>query len=168
MTREHLNESAQVLVAELSAALPDWARFLVDYGPQDDPQAAPGSIQLTVLPPAHPGHTLRVLLRGNTVEVVYDDARPPGPAEQVFAFNRPHVRDAARAVVAFVQEVIAERVVVVREPLGWVTRLLRGRQLKDVPWFRRREEVQAAAANRYPVVYSWRGTYSRPPVHGAA
>jgi len=165
--RGHLNDSAKVLVEELLAAFPSWDQFLSDYGPADDTDAEPGSVQLAVPIPVYQDHTLRILLRGNSVEIAYDDARPPGPAEKLFIFEPPELRPAARAIADFLQQLLAEEIVVVREPLGFLGRLLR-RDCTDLAWFRGAQELAATSARRYTKVYSWRGTKSWPPVAGAA
>jgi hypothetical protein len=64
-------------------------------------------------------------------------------------------------VVNFVRDVIEERRLVVREPLGWVTRTLRGDGCIDLASFRSASEVAAAPNRRYPLVYSWLGRFSR-------
>jgi hypothetical protein len=168
VSRKDLNETSRVLVDVLLAEFPSWTEHVKAYGATDDPEAEPGSVLLVIPSPAHAGHCLVIALRGNAIEVAYSDARPPGPAEQLVLVPAGEVTAGCLAVRDFARDVIEERRVIVREPLGWVARALRRDGCTDLAWFRSAAEVAAAPTRRYPSVYSWTGRFSRPPVPGAA
>jgi hypothetical protein len=157
-----LNATSRLLLDVLLAEFPAWKDFVEAYGLDDDAEAEPGSIRVVVPSPAHPGHSLSIAVRGNFVEVAYSDARPPGPAEQIILVPDGKVEAGCFGVLNFVRDVIEERHLVVREPLGWVTRTLRGDGCIDLASFRSASEVAAAPTRRYPVVHSWLGRFSRP------
>jgi hypothetical protein len=167
VNREDLNETAQVLLDMLLAEFPGWTELVEPYSATDDPEAESGNVRLVVPSLAHPGHDLEIALRGNAVQVAYSDGRPPGPAEHLVLIPAGAATAACIGVRDFVRDVIEERRVIVREPLGWVARALRRDGCTDLPWFRSVDEV-TAAPRRYPVVYSWMGRFSHPPVSGAA
>jgi hypothetical protein len=161
-SHEDLNARSRLLLDVLLAEFPAWTSCVEEYGPANDAEAEPGSICLVVHSPAHPRHSLSIAVRGNFVEVAYSDARPPGPAEQIILVPDGEVEAGCFAVLNFVRDVIEERQLVVREPLGWITRTLRGDGCIDLASFRSASEVGAAPTRRYPVVYSWLGRFSRP------
>ncbi len=167
VNREDLNETAQVLLDVLLAEFPGWAEVVEPYSATDDSEAESGSVRLVVPSPAHPGHDLEIALRGNAVQVAYSDARPPGPAEQLVFIPAGAATAGCIEVRDFVRDLIEERLVIVREPIGWVARAIRRDGCTDLPWFRSVAEV-IAAPRRYPIVYSWMGRLSHPPVPGAA
>lgn len=89
-------------------AFPEWASMFECYGIDD--------CSFCVVSPLHPEHRLCVETRGsNSVEVRYDDARPPGPAEKLFVDLDQQPKEVAAAVVGFVRDLFADRVVVVRK-----------------------------------------------------
>jgi len=92
---------------------PEWASVLECSGEADHTE----DCSFCVVPPAHPTHRLYVVARGNSVEVRYDDAEPPGPAEKLFVDLDQQPAQVAEAVVGFVGDIISGRVVVVRERL---------------------------------------------------
>ncbi len=105
--------------------------------------------------PGSSEHVLRFRSEPNSVEVGYDDALPPGPAERLFVFEPHELEDAlAHGVVAFVQELVNEEVLVVRERL-----FLAGSrsQLR----FRRRSELSRRAIARSLAIYSWGRTFDK-------
>ncbi len=155
-----LNPKAQLLAQAMLERFADWGRWARPYGPEDDPAADPESVSFEVPSPTHHSHSLRILLRGNSVEVHYDDGSPPGAAEKLFVFETGEEGSAFAAVVAFVADVVDERVVVGRERLSRLTQLLRGRDCADLPRFFHREELSGRVRRKLTSVVSWRGTYA--------
>ncbi len=154
---QHLSMEAQVLLHEVRSQFGE----SVAPQPSSDKTARPGDISLTVPSPGHPGHFLEIAQYGTVVEVRYDDARPPGPAERLWIAPEGQFLAAAQGVGAFLSDLVNENVVVVRERLGWLTRLFR-RDCEDLAWFREIEELAANTSARIVAVYSWHGTRSRP------
>ena len=132
-------------------AFPEWANALESPGVGEDAD----NCSFCVVPPMHPTHRLYVLTRGNSVEVRYDDAGPPGPAEKVFIGLDEHPAEVGTAVAGFVQNLICGRIVVVRERLGRLVRWLR-RDCDSVASFRSVAELGAPRPRKIIAVYSWR------------
>ena len=117
-----LNGIAKLLVDE--AKRRSWPSSQRSYGPEEDHEAEVGSVQLELPVPSRDAHRIRVLQRGNTIEIAYDDGLPPGPAEAQFVFKPGEEAGAIGEAFDFVDELRDGRVLAVREPLAWWVRLL--------------------------------------------
>jgi len=157
-SQDSLNEPARILLAELSAEFPEWEQYASILGPEDHADAAPGSVQLSVPVPASAQHRLLIRQLGNTIEVAYDDARPPGPAEKLFVHFDEAPREVARAVVGFLKDLVSENIVVVREPIGPFVRFLRRDDAVGFARFLARSELTERRSGGS--VVSWHGTHS--------
>jgi len=152
MTDARPIDIARILEARIHAAFPAWESATPDAGGADDSRDL---VIVTVPPPTQPTHRLDVVLLGHSVEVRYDDAQPPGPAEKLFVDFQHAPEAASNAVVAFLRDVTEGRVVVVRRRLGLPVRLLRGDQCESLAEFRSAREVAAAKADRFTAVFRW-------------
>jgi hypothetical protein len=130
---------------------PEWASALECPGKGDDPD----DCSFCVVPPAHPAHRLYVVARGNSVEVRYDDAEPPGPAEKLFVDLDQQPAEVAEAVVGFVRDIISGRVVVVRERLPRFVRWIR-HDCDSTASFRGADELEPSRPGKVIALYSWR------------
>jgi len=99
-----------------------WPVTASPYGPEEDREAEAGSVRLELAVPGHDAHRIRVLQRGNTIEVAYHDGQPPGPAEAQYVFAAGEERGAIGEAFDFVDGVLSGRVLAVREPLPWWAR----------------------------------------------
>jgi hypothetical protein len=153
-----LNSTARLLMESVLRRYPAWASFASGYGPEEDAEAEPGSVCFEVPSPAHGGrHRLRIYLRGNTIEIAYHDDRPPGPAEAQFVFSERDKREAIESALDFVSEIINDRVVVGREILPALWRLLRGRACEDLPRFLCLGAITKRERRRLRRIVSWTG-----------
>jgi hypothetical protein len=131
-------------------AFPEWASALECSGEGDHTE----DCSFCVVPPAHPTHRLYVVARGNSVEVRYDDAEPPGPAEKLFVDLDQQPAQVAEAVVGFVGDIISGRVVVVREQLPRFVRWIR-HDCDSTSSFRGADEVKPSRRAKVVALYSW-------------
>jgi hypothetical protein len=132
---------------------PEWVDALECPGLGD----APGDCSFCVVPPGHPTHRLYVVTRGaNSVEVRYDDAVPPGPAEKLFVQLDENPAGVAEAVVEFARDIITGRVIVVRERIPRWIRWLRGRDCDSVLSFQSVEKLGRSRTAKIVAAYSWR------------
>jgi len=129
---------------------PEWASTLECSGEGDDTD----DCSFCVVPPAHPTHRLYVAARGNSVEVRYDDAEPPGPAEKLFVDLDQQPPEVAAAVVGFVRDIISGRIVVVRERLPRFVRWIR-RDCDSTASFRGADELKSRRRAKVIASYSW-------------
>jgi hypothetical protein len=121
------------------------------------------SLRAAIPVPGRGGHLLTFRCESNSIEVGYDDGLPPGPATQLFVFEPDELEDAiGEAVAGFVEELMAENIVVVREALPWHVRLVRRFDCTSLPWFRDRSAISGTSV---VAVYSWKGTYDAAPGH---
>jgi hypothetical protein len=112
--------------------------------------------------PGRQRHYLRFRCEPGSVEIGYDDALPPGPAERLWVFDPDQAGDALReGVMTFLHDLIGEDIIVVREPLSRVTRLLRGFDCSSLPRFYHRDETPPDVLEGAASVYSWNRTYDR-------
>lgn len=149
-----MNEIARILTANILEAFPEWAASNRAGRPTRATSSDDETI-FEVAPPAHPAHRLKVVLRGNAVEVRYDDSQPPGPAEKMFVDFDRHPQRASQDVVAFLRDFTEGRIVVARSPLGLLVRLMRGERCQSLAAFRSAREITAADAPRYLAIYRW-------------
>jgi len=117
-----LNPIAKILVN--GAERRSWPAKPLPYGPEEDYEAEVGSVQFEIPMPGQDSHRIRVLQRGNTIEIAYDDGLPPGPAEAQYVFKPGEEAGAIGEAFDFVDEILVGRVLAVREPLAWWVRLL--------------------------------------------
>jgi len=111
---------------------------------------------LVFLHPTRAGHRVDVIQRANTFEVAYSDGLPPGPAERLFVFGGSgQRREAVEALVAFLEGLFAGRVVVYRERLNAVAKLLRRRDCDDLLWFAAPEEITPRKRRGITALYDW-------------
>lgn len=137
------------------SAFPSWEQYA---SPADvHREASPGSIQFSIPVPASPRHRLRIYQLGNSVEVAYDDGHPSGPAEKLFVSFDEKPKEVAQAMVRFLRALVTEEVVVVREPLGPVTRFLRRDACDDLPRFIATSDLAQRGGPRS--VISWSGSH---------
>lgn len=129
---------------------PGWTSALEYTGEGD----GTGDCSFCLVSPVHLSHRLSVVTRGNSVEVRYDDAEPPGPAEKLFVHLDQHPAEVAEAVVGFVRDVMSCRVVVVRERLPRFVRWLR-RDCVSIASFRTVDELERGQPGKVVAVYSW-------------
>lgn len=129
---------------------PEWTSAL-KYTDEGD---GTGDCSFCLVPPVHPTHRLSVVTRGNSVEVRYDDAEPPGPAEKLFVHLDKQPMEVAEAVVGFVRDVMSGRVVVVRERLPRFGRWLRG-DCVSMASFRTVDELERTRPGKVVALYSW-------------
>jgi hypothetical protein len=161
---DQLNATAQQLFNGIQSRYPAWASYARAYGPDEDPCAEPGSVCFEVPSPAHDGeHLLGIYLRGNTIEIAYEDNRPPGPAEMQFVFLDPDKTEPLEAALAFVADIMNDRVVVGRQRLPALVRLFRGRACADVPRCLRWEHLTEQERRKLWSIASWTGFYDTDP-----
>ena len=129
---------------------PEWESALECPGKGD----GTGDCSFCIVPPAHPTHRLYVVARGNSVEVRYADAKPPGPAEKLFVDLDQNPREVAEAVAGFVRDIISGRVVVVRERLPRFARWIRHDCDSSVS-FRGAGELKSSRRAKVIALYSW-------------
>jgi hypothetical protein len=134
---------------------PEWADGLECPGMGD----AIGDCSFCVVPPEHPTHRLYVVTRhGTSVEVRYDDGVPPGPAEDHFVELDEDPAEVAEAVVELLQDIIAGRVIVVRERIPRWVRWLRGNDCDSLLSFESAEYPGHSRPGKVVATYSWRPT----------
>lgn len=122
----------------------------------DDTDGGPGSITLTFTHPRRQAHQLQVVQRGNTFEVAFTDSDPPGPAERLFAYSTSEeLPQVVAEVMEFLGQLFSGQVIVWRERLGPVTRLLRGFDTESLLWFAMREELTPPKHRRLVRLYDW-------------
>lgn len=132
---------------------PEWTGALECPGEGD----RTGDCSFCVVPPAHPIHRLYIVTRRNSVEVRYDDADPPGPAEKLFVHLDLQPTEVAEAVVGFVRDLTSGRVVVVREQLPRIIRWLR-RDCVSTASFRMVDELKQTRPGKVIAFHSWETT----------
>jgi hypothetical protein len=156
MTNVHeVRESVRRFTEHVLRIFPEWADALECPGLGD----AVGDCSFCAVPPEHPTHRLCVVTRdGNSVEVRYYDAAPPGPAEKLFVRLDENPARVAEAVVEFVRDIIAGRVIVVRARIPRWIRWLRGRDCDSLLSFQSAEELGRSRPAKVVAVYSWRAT----------
>ena len=152
-----LSEHIRQFVTLTLAAFPEWASALEIAGAGDDSDDE--NCWFCIVPPKCPTHRLYVATRGNSVEVRYDDGKPPGPAEQTFIDLDQSAPAVAEAVVAFVRDVMSGRVVVVRERLGMFARWIRP-GCESLAWFRKATELEGRRSWTFAAVYRWEAEHS--------
>jgi hypothetical protein len=156
MNHTNVNGVARILVAKILTVFPGWESTIHRYGPKGDwSNNEPDLTIMTVTPPAQPTHRLDVVLRGNSVEVRYDDSRPPGPAEKLFVDFDREPEAASDVVVAFLRDLTEGHVVIARRPLGLLVRFMRGGHCQSLAEFRSAREIAAADVEGYTAVYKW-------------
>jgi hypothetical protein len=134
---------------------PEWADRLECPGMGD----AIGDCSFCIVPPEHPAHRLYVVTRhGSAVEVRYDDGVPPGPAEAYFVQLDEDPAEVAEAVGEFVQDIIAGRVIVVRERIPFWVRWLRRNDCDSLVSFQSGENVSRSRPGKVVATYSWTAT----------
>lgn len=132
---------------------PEWADAIECPGMGD----ALGDCSFCVVPPQHPTHRLYVVTRrSSSVEVRYDDAVPPGPAENHFVQLDENPAEVAEDVEEFVRDIITGQVVVVRERIPRWVHWLRGKDCDSLLSFRSVEELGRSRPAKVVAVYSWR------------
>lgn len=133
---EAFNPSARILITALAATHPAWESCAMPYGPEDDREARPGSVRLSLPLPHEPAHRLDVALRGNTIEVAYECGPSCGRAEQQFIVIGEGFTPVVAEVCDFVESLLGGQTVVVRERLGRITRWLRRDGITELARFR--------------------------------
>jgi hypothetical protein len=150
------NFAAQLLTQAVLADHPDWQAHVFPYGPEDDPQAEEGSVKFCIPAPKEPTHRLEIAQRGNTVEIAYDCGSLALRAEAQFIWhNDGDIADAMEGVRAFLSDLIAGRVVVVRESLGKIVRFLRRDGVSELAHFRTADEIAGSPPERYSAIHTW-------------
>jgi hypothetical protein len=158
MKHTNLDDVARALAARVLTAFPGWESAIHHNRPTDESPAHSRDLAIvTVTPPTQPAHQLDVVLRGNSVEVRYDDCRSPGPAEKLFVDFDCDPETASDAVIAFLRDLTEGRVVVARRRPGLLVRLMRGGQCESLAEFHSAREITAAEIERYTDVFRWLG-----------
>ena len=135
----------------------EFARHLLEHFPDWSELSkfdAHGNWSIFVASPTHPSHTLWILTRDNSVEVIYDDASPPGPAEKLFVGLDQRPAEVALEVGRFILDLMAGRVVVVRKRLGRLIRWLR-RNCDSIASFESAKSLNSARQEVIVAIYSW-------------
>lgn len=145
-------EPTRQFVATILEAFPDWAGTFETYEIAEPDEDA----WFGVAPPNHPGHRLSVVMRGNSAEVRYDDGEPPGPAEKLFVDMDREPVAVADAAIAFIHDLMNNRILVVRERLGVITRFIRRDRAQSVPSFRQSSELQNRKPGTFVAIYEWK------------
>lgn len=141
--------------AELRSLLidrfPAWAGHLRASRPGSDVDQSLLSLPV----PAHRGHSLELAVESTEVTVSWHDGRPPGPAERLFVFPESERADAHRVIVSFISDLVKGDWLLVRERLGPITRLLRGRDCDSIASFVHADDLGRIPARRIATVDSW-------------
>ena len=130
-----LNRSATILLDVLAAGHPEWRALAKPYGPDDDREAEPGSVRLSLPMPGEPAHQIEVLQRGNTIEVAYHCGPACGAAERQFVFGDGDIELVAGHVRDFLDAIFTRQTVIVRKRLGPITRWLRRDRIVELASF---------------------------------
>jgi hypothetical protein len=151
-----LNLIARILMQTVLADHPDWEPHVFAHGPEDDPQAEEGSVEFRIPAPLEPAHRLEITQRGNTIEIAYDCGAPCVRAEVQYVWrDDDEIADAMQGMRAFLSDLSAGRVVVVRETLGTIVRFVRRDGVSELAQFRPADEVAGSPPGRYSAVHTW-------------
>jgi hypothetical protein len=93
------------------------------------------------------------------VQVDYDDGEPPGAAEKCFFFETSDDDENVEAIMGFVEEIVSERILIVRERLSRIWRWVHGHDCDSLLRFKDRSDPILSTRRRLKSTYSWRGTY---------
>lgn len=146
-------DSAELLVCHLLERFPDW----VDPDREFE-QGAEWRDVSGYRVSHHPGHVLRLLISTTRVQVDYDDGEPPGAAEMCFLETSDDDEN-IETVVEFVEEIVSEHKLIVRERLPRFWRWVRGLDCDSLLRFKDRSDPILRKRRRLKCIYSWRGTY---------
>ena len=148
MDAPKLQDPVRQMVEHILQAFPEWESAL------ECSKDAICDCSFSIVPPAHPAHRLSLVIQGNSVEIRYDDGNPPGPAEKLFVELDKHSVEVAEAVVAYLQDVISGRVVVVRKRLSRWIRWLR-KDCDSMARFESLKKLPTIRACEVVAVHSW-------------
>ena len=153
-TRSRSLDNAELLLCRLLERFPEW----VD--PDRKPEPGPGGEMWVEYPvPHHPGHLLRFLVWTTDVQVDYDDGDPPGAAEMCFFFETSDDDENIETVVEFIEEIVSEHKLIVREHLPRFWRWVRRHDYDSLLRFKDKSDPVLRKRRRLKCIYSWRGTY---------
>lgn len=126
--------------------------------------SAPNHVSVRLPVPMHPGHDLRTDIYEEGATIAYDDGQPPGPAERMLVWGSASDGAALYAMMGVLEEVFADRFVLVREPVsGWV-RFLRRQDCDSLLWFVPVEEFRRwPERRRKRVLGAWVWSGATPP-----
>lgn len=140
------NEFVQLLLVQQ----PEWASHL-----QKPPfDAKSDAVTLTIPSPRNTDHQLRLLIRSNEIEVHYDDGEGPGAAEALFILDDADRTQSVRNVAQFINDIVNNKIVVVRRRLSRFTRFLRRYDCESLPEFLQSEKLPRSQG-KFAAVYSW-------------
>lgn len=157
---------ALTLTEQTRRVAPLLAERLRTLHPELHPSVDSAQVHMSVhLPvPGRPGHELRADLYEEGATIAYDDGLPPGPAEKILVWGTASDGAILYAVIGAMEEVFANRVVLVREPLsGWV-RFLRRQDCDSVLGFVPLEDFRRwPKRRRKRLLRSWTWSGATPP-----
>jgi hypothetical protein len=151
------NDVARMLIGAVLRDHPDWERHMRVCGPDDDPEAVPGSVRFSVPAPRQPAHRLELAQRGNTIEMAYDCGGRAGRAEIQFIFGASDVGEAVSEVRTFLSWFCANDIVVVMEPAGTAVRAAYGSEVSQLAFFRAAADVASARRGAFRAIHVWSG-----------
>ena len=150
-----MNELAEDLVRTATRRF-QGGQFVVEPNVADA-EADPGSVVLRFSHPRRRERQLRIVQRGNALEVTYSDGSPPGPAESLFVFRDDIERRAAiEAALEFVGGFFSGAIVAYRERLGRASRWLRRDNQPSFLRFGSTQDLARLPPGSIEAVYDWR------------
>src|SRR5262245_14327166 len=115
-----------------------------------------------LLVPGRPEHRLYIDIHTGEATLSYSDGLPPGPAEQMFVWESLDDAGAAEQVLNVLATFVQGDLIVVREPLSSVVRLLRGHDCDSLLSFARAHDLAdwpPSRRHRVIAAWSWNGPY---------
>ena len=142
---------AEQLRNQLVGSHPEWADSLRLDTSSDLP--------ILRLPLPHsPTHELTIEVQRTEAIVFYSDGRPPGPAEELFAWGGQYsLNEGLDAVCVHIDELVRGDVILVREQLSGIMQILRRHERDSVLCFVERKDYERWSPRRRQRarVWSW-------------